>query len=313
MDRGRWFSARRLLVRRIQWQQFELAPGGAASTTGGITAVSRIPNSMEVWWIGANGSVRDAFWYEGGQWQQFELAPAGTASTTGGITAVSRIPNSMEVWWIGTNGSVQDAYWYEGSQWQRFELSSAGAASINGGITAVSRIPNSMEVWWIGANGSVQDGFWYDQVTGTVDILHIHDNITFRSGVAVGGWFDLALTRHGDISFSGHFHDSGADSYDTALVVVLMSPDGLAYSVTHQGRTHGTFSPGSRDDDWAVNTQSNLVASDWETQFSRAGWRWSAHAGSLAEGVVADFIADLAKQLASALGKAAVGAVVALI
>jgi len=48
--------------------------------------------------IGANGSVQDAFWYQGGQWQRFELAPAGSASTSGGIAAVSRIPSSMEVW-----------------------------------------------------------------------------------------------------------------------------------------------------------------------------------------------------------------------
>ena len=97
------------------WRQFELASANAASINGGITAVSRIPNSMEVWWIGANGSVQGAFWYEGSQWQRYELAPADSASTRGGITSVSRVPNSMEVWWIGADGSVQDAYWYEGS------------------------------------------------------------------------------------------------------------------------------------------------------------------------------------------------------
>jgi hypothetical protein len=149
-------------ARNPGWQQFELAPPGSAAANGGITTVSRIPSSMETWWIGANGSVQDAYWYEGGQWQRFELAPGGSASTNGGITAVSRIPNSMETWWIGANGSVQDAYWYEGGQWQRFELAPGGSASTNGGITAVSRIPNSMETWWIGANGSVQDAYWYE-------------------------------------------------------------------------------------------------------------------------------------------------------
>ena len=28
-----------------------------------ITAVSRVPNSMEVWWVGSDASFRDAFWY----------------------------------------------------------------------------------------------------------------------------------------------------------------------------------------------------------------------------------------------------------
>jgi hypothetical protein len=145
------------------WRRFELAPLNSASTFGRMTTVSRIPSSMETWWIGADGSVQDAYWYEGGQWQRYELAPAGSASTSGGITAVSRIPNSMEIWWVGANGSVQDAYWYEGMPgWQRYELAPAGSASTNGGITAVSRIPNSMEIWWIGADGSVQDAYWYD-------------------------------------------------------------------------------------------------------------------------------------------------------
>ena len=299
-----------------QWGRFELAPASSAAPNGGITAVSRIPGSMEVWWIGENGSVQGAFWYEGGQWGRYELAPAGSASINGGIKAVSRIPGSMEVWWIGADGSIQDAFWYEGGQWGRFELAPAGSASTNGGITAVSRIPNSMEVWWAGANGSVQDAFWYDQPApppSPSGILHIHDDITFRSGVAVGGSFDLSLTRQGDISFSGHLHDSGLDSYDMTLVVVLMTPDGLAYSVTHQGRTHGPFDPGSRDDDWVINQHNELIAAQWDGEFSRANWRWSSHAGSLIEQDLTNFIADIAKELASSLGKAAVAAVVALI
>lgn len=48
------------------------------ASNGRIAAVSRIPNSMEVWWIEANGSVQAAFWYEGIPWQFLELAPAGS-------------------------------------------------------------------------------------------------------------------------------------------------------------------------------------------------------------------------------------------
>jgi peptidoglycan hydrolase-like protein with peptidoglycan-binding domain len=144
------------------WRRFELSGDGSASAHGGIASVSRIPNSMEMWWIGGDGAVRDAFWYEGANWQRFDLAAPGSASTSAGIAAVSRIPNSMEVWWIGANGSVQDAYWYDGAPWQRFELAPAGSASVTGGITAVSRAPGTMEIWWIAANGSVQAAYWYD-------------------------------------------------------------------------------------------------------------------------------------------------------
>ncbi|MFG2802503.1 hypothetical protein ACGFYW_38000, partial [Streptomyces pseudovenezuelae] len=75
--------------------------------------VSRIPNSMELWWVGGNGALRDAFWYDGQQWQQFDITQPEMASRNGGVAAVSRVPNSMELWWVGGNGSVGDAYWYE--------------------------------------------------------------------------------------------------------------------------------------------------------------------------------------------------------
>ncbi|MBD0256065.1 MAG: zinc metalloprotease [Cytophagales bacterium] len=150
------------------WNTFQLAPPGSASVNGGISAVSRIPNSMEIFWIGPNGPVRDAFWYEGmPAWNAFELAPAGVAAVRGSISAVSRIPNSMEIFWIGADGSVWDAYWYEGmAGWNSFQLAPPGSASVNGGISAVSRIPNSMEIFWIGADGSVWDAYWYEGMPG---------------------------------------------------------------------------------------------------------------------------------------------------
>ncbi|MCY9586907.1 hypothetical protein M5W97_19620, partial [Paenibacillus alvei] len=55
-------------------QRYELAPMGSSAINGSITAASRIPNSMELWWLGGNRSIQGAYWYEGGQWQRYELA-----------------------------------------------------------------------------------------------------------------------------------------------------------------------------------------------------------------------------------------------
>jgi hypothetical protein len=85
---------------------------------------------MEIWWIGANGSVNDNYWYDGGTWNGFQIAPPGSASTSGGITAVSRIPNSMEIWWIGANGSVNDNYWYDGGTWNGFQIAPPGSSRL---------------------------------------------------------------------------------------------------------------------------------------------------------------------------------------
>jgi hypothetical protein len=150
-----------------QFQRYQIAPPGSAAMSGGITAVSRIPGSMELWWTGKDGSVEAAYWYDGGQWNRYQIAPPGSASTSGGITSVSRIPGSMEIWWTGNNGSVEAAYWYDGGQWNRYQIAPPGSASMSGGITSVSRIPNSMEIWWIGKEGSVEAAYWYEGIQWT--------------------------------------------------------------------------------------------------------------------------------------------------
>ena len=150
-------------------------------------------------------------------------------------------------------------------------------------------------------------------VSAPSSILHIHKDVTFRSGVAIGGWYDVALTPQGDISFSGHFHNSGADNYNTTVAVVLMTPDGLAYSVTHQGNTYGTFHSGSRNDDWVINEKNDMIAKNWDTQFSKATWKSTARASSKTLESIQSIVDDLANQLAQAAGKAAVAAVISLL
>ena len=87
--------------------RFQLAAPGASAPLfepRQITAVSRASNTMELWWIGADGSVQDRYYYDGSGWNGFTLAAAGSALVHLGsgpaITAVSRASNTMEVWFI---------------------------------------------------------------------------------------------------------------------------------------------------------------------------------------------------------------------
>ena len=146
------------------WEHYNnpLAPAGSASQTSGMTSVSRNPNAMEIWWVGTDGSVQGAYWYEGSKWERYTLAPAGSASQTSGMTSVSRSPSTMELWWVGTDGSVQGAYWYEGSKWKRYTLAPAGSASQTSGMTSVSRSSSTMELWWVSPEGSVEGAYWYE-------------------------------------------------------------------------------------------------------------------------------------------------------
>ena len=93
------------------WHQpFPIAPPGHA-TPGAITAVSRFPEHLDVFWIGPDGGVGTNYWHQNEGWHQpFPIAPPGHA-TPGAITAVSRFPEHLDVFWIGPDGGVGTNYW----------------------------------------------------------------------------------------------------------------------------------------------------------------------------------------------------------
>lgn len=137
----------------------------AAASTSGMAALSRIDTSMEIWWIGVDGSVQGAFWYKGQHhdaWQRYQLAPLGKASPASGVAAVSRINTAMEIWWVGPLGSVEGGYYYstDTKPWQTYTVAPNGSASQTHSIAAVSRRPESMDLVWITPDGGVEGAFW---------------------------------------------------------------------------------------------------------------------------------------------------------
>jgi Fungal fucose-specific lectin len=129
---------------------FELVPPGSSTPTfqpRQIAAVSRASNTMEVFYVGRDGSIQDHYYYDGSGWNGFTLAPAGSATTyQGAISAVSRASNTMEVWYIGADNSVQDRYYSDGAGWNAFTL--AGADSAQSAIAAVAPSASAMNVTW---------------------------------------------------------------------------------------------------------------------------------------------------------------------
>ncbi|KAK4232905.1 hypothetical protein C8A03DRAFT_19914, partial [Achaetomium macrosporum] len=96
---------------------FELAPPGSAAP-GGIKFISSSSNTMEGWWTATDGSVHDAYFYDGMQhgFNRYQLAAAGSARPGGAISALTRISTSMEVFYEGASGTVNDQYWYQPSE-----------------------------------------------------------------------------------------------------------------------------------------------------------------------------------------------------
>ena len=100
--------------------------------------------------------------------------------------------------------------------------------------------------------------------------------ISFDGGVPVGGWSQITLYQDGSYNFSGHFHDSGAPSYNDELGWAIVSSTGVAYTFEHSGHMAGTFESGSRDDDWNISDRNDAIAAGWADLCNGYTWRWQA-------------------------------------
>src|SRR5215472_3638773 len=101
--------------------------------------------------------------------------------------------------------------------------------------------------------------------------------ISFSGGVPVGGWSSLTLFPGGRYQFSGHFHVSGAPSYNTQLVWGVKSSSGAIYLFRDEGRVHGTFESGSRDHDWSRADGNQALAADFPNLLAGWSFHWEAH------------------------------------
>jgi hypothetical protein len=136
----------------------------AGTSTDG--AVARMPNHLDVFWVGRDGSVWSNWWdanaNNGGWNQPFGLAPAGNAEP-GTITAVARTPDHLDVFWVARDGSVWSNWWdanFNNGRWnQPFGLAPAGSA-VPGAIAAVARTPGHLDVFWVARDGSVSSNWW---------------------------------------------------------------------------------------------------------------------------------------------------------
>ena len=128
-------------------------------------------------------------------------------------------------------------------------------------------------------------------------------SIVFGNGVPVGGTAHLTLFPNGAYSFSGHFHDSGATSYDMEMVIVIKSSTNNVFTFAHKGRVHGTFEAGSRNDDWGDSNTNPALAAAWADLSAGNTWRWNA---------AANFdLGALVEQTVKAIGEAA--AIIAIV
>jgi hypothetical protein len=184
-----------------------------------------------------------------------------------------------------------------------------GGGSVSTETADEAVTPHMLEEWYPGvslaADISTPPAAFAAGLTPQVGPLNT-GYITFNGGVPVGGFAQLTLFQSGNFNFNGHFHVSGAPSYNVGFAVGVRSSRGVLYTFLKSGHLAGTFEPGSRDFNWSVQEFRAVLHEDWPNLAVNSTWWWSANVNwdPLA-------ILNSVKTLASTVG--AVASVIALV
>ena len=149
------------------------------------------------------------------------------------------------------------------------------------------------------------------------DLPALPESVTLHSGdittgLSIGGFANLFMDHGGNFTFNGHMHDSGALGIDFVLTFVAITPSGIAVTAQHSGHTAGTFTPGSRDDDWTIPGFNDQIRDKWP-EVSRAKLTFTIHANDTLTPQIGKALEDALQQALQAAGKAAVTALIALL
>lgn len=232
--------------------------GGTFPAGAPVTALSKAPNSIDLFITGNDGHVYTSWWYEGSDWSGLNgwRGIGGTFPPGAPVSASSRHPSVIDLFICGNNGFVYTSWWHEGHDWSGL----GGWKGIGGQfprgcqVTAVNRV--------------------VEAVPPTGDPIKLHADVHTDDAVPVGGWADLEIHPDGTFTFTGHFHDSGFPSYDTKFVWLVGTDDGVVFGFMDEGEVHGTLSSDSRDHDWVRRGCNAGIRDLWaKVRSGRNNWR----------------------------------------
>jgi hypothetical protein len=144
----------------------------SASPTGGISAVSRDQNKLDIVWVSSTGQVMTTYWNQSAPaaWtgRAYPLtdpntAFTGTIVTPGNITLLSRNPLQLDVFWHARDGSMRTNYWnqYSATNFttQTYSLGNQNGMAIRN-VYASSGFDDEISIYSVGSDGSLLAKQW---------------------------------------------------------------------------------------------------------------------------------------------------------
>lgn len=158
--------------------------------------------------------------------------------------------------------------------------STIGGGSLSYGEEArpTEDVEQDLETWYPGLSSSIKSLNNPSLLGGAIPQVGPLNTgyITFSGGVPVGGFAQLTLFQSGHFNLNGHFHVSGAPSYNVSFAVGVRSRLGVLYTFLQTGHLAGTFEPGSRDFNFSVQDFRDVLRVDWANVSVNSTWWWNA-------------------------------------
>ena len=147
------------------------------------------------------------------------------------------------------------------------------------------------------------------------DAKTFHSDIHTSGGAPVGGWIDIKLSNSGQFTFSGHMHNSGFPNYEFAVVAVIMTREGIAYSFRYKEHVEGTVEifGRDRDEDWIETGNNTTIKDNWKKIAQGGTLYWDFVVQDTITKDLQQMLNDLAKKAFQEIAQAGVLALIALI
>ncbi|MDP9333478.1 MAG: N-acetylmuramoyl-L-alanine amidase [Actinomycetota bacterium] len=174
------------------WSPTTLLIGGpqAIDATGGVSAVNRARDVIDVFAVGQDALLYTTWWTENGGWNNGSIAIAGQSvpvNPVSGVAALARRPNNLDVIYIGDDANLYAVSWSPSTGWVNPTAIGgpvAPAANKVAGVAVVSRRPDVIDVFWIGQDKRLHTTWWTDATGWNPGSLQIGDPAIDLSGVA---------------------------------------------------------------------------------------------------------------------------------
>ncbi|KAK0109175.1 hypothetical protein ONS96_002998 [Cadophora gregata f. sp. sojae] len=151
---GNWFSSSEKKAR-------------AAAAGTSISAVSREPRSMEIFYVGNNGDLRHSYSNDDGQkWVIDQTLWSGPVNPISLTSITSTRLAQLAVFWTRPDGAIWGA-WLNGSGWQGKQLLGPGSAHPSSRLTTTTRSELRINIFYIGNDKKVHQIYWKSETPGT--------------------------------------------------------------------------------------------------------------------------------------------------